>query len=429
MQGILQAIVSGINWFGNLPSTVMMFLIFLVLNLILRIKPGKAIRSAFMYAMGLFALSTFAFQVFLGTVVDVANAMIQNLGLRMTVVDFGTGIMPVFLQNPLIVWAIPIGLAVNIVMLLFKLTKTLDVDLWNMLYFWGLSGVIVYVATNNLLFAVLSIVLTGVITLKVADWSAPHIHAVLPQYKGISFPYVYSAFYAPVAYWFNKLFDKIPFIRNSNVSAESIRKRFGVLGEPGMIGFILGIVMAILGRYSFANVIETGIKLGASLYFIPLSTKILIEGLNETTSVLTEWVKKKFKNREIYIGLDGVLLAGLPESLAVGLLFVPIALITSVILPGNKVLPVGMLSVGFILVALFMPFFKMNILKGAIFSFIVAACELYIGTALAPIYTQMAILTGYDIPYGAVQITNAGNFPALLCLKLFEFVEYLISLF
>jgi len=420
-------IVDALNWFGNLPSTVMMFLIFLVLNLVLRISPGKAVRAAFMYAMGLFALSTFAFEVFLGSVVGVANAMIENLGLRMTVVDFGTGIMPTFLSNPIVVWAIPVGIALNILMLILKLTKTLDVDIWNMLYFWGMPAVLVYVATDNVVFAILSIVITGVMTLKVADWSAPRIHKVLPQYKGLAFPYVYSAFYAPVAFWFNKLFDKIPFIKNSDVSAETIQKKFGVLGEPGIMGFIIGIVMAILGRYDFAGVLETGIKLGASLYFIPLSTKILIQGLSETTSVLTEWVKKKFKNREIYIGLDGVLLAGLPESLAVGLLFVPIALLVSVILPGNKVLPVGMLSVGFILVALFMPFFKMNILKGAIFCFVVAAGELYLGTLLAPIFTEVAIQAGYDIPYGAVQITNAGNFPNLVCLKLFEFLQSLFG--
>jgi PTS system galactitol-specific IIC component len=425
----MNLVLSGINWFGHLPSSVMMFLIFLVINLVLRISPGKAIRSAFLYAMGLFALSTFAFSVFLGTVVDVANAMIKNLGLKMTVVDFGTGIMPIFLQNPIVVWAIPIGLALNILMLVFKLTKTLNVDIWNMLYFWGCSGVLVLVVTGNTLFAVLAIIITGVMSLKVADWTAPHLHKVLPQYKGLSFPYVYSAFYAPVAYWFNKLFDKIPFVRNSNVSAESVRNKFGVLGEPGLIGFFLGIIMAILGKYSFAGVLETGIKLGASLHFVPLSVKIIIQGLSETTAVLTEWVKGKFKDREIYIGLDGVLVSGLPETLAVGLLFVPIALLVSIILPGNKVLPVGMLSVGFILVGLFMPFFKMNILKGAIFCFIVAACELYIGTLLAPPYTQMAIQAGYDIPYGAVQITNAGNFPFLVNVKLFELVQYIISQF
>ncbi len=423
----MNIIVNALNWFGNLPGPVMMFLLFLVINLILRIGIGKSIKAAFMYALGLFALSTFAFDIFLGTVVSVGDAMVANLGLTKTIVDFGSGVTPIILSNPIVVWAIPIGIALNIIMLVLKLTKTLDVDIYNMLYFWGMPAVLVLTATGNVTFAILSIIITGVLTLKIADWSAPKIHAVLPQYKGMSFPYVYSAYYGPVAYWFNKLFDKIPFIRNSNLTADTIKDKMGVLGEPGLIGFILGIIMGLLGGFSFTDALYTGIKLGAALYFVPLSTNILIQGLNETTSVLTEWVKKKFKDREIYIGLDGVVLAGMPETLAVGLLFVPIALLVSIILPWNSVLPIGMLSVGFILVAIFMPFFKMNILKGAIFCVIVVTIELFIGQVLAPYFTEIAMSAGYEIPYGSVQITNAANMPNLICVKLFELIQGLIS--
>lgn len=423
----MNMIIDALNWFGKLPSPVMMFLLFLVINLILRIGIGKSIKAAFMYSLGLFALSTFAFDIFLGTVVSVGDAMVANLGLTKTIVDFGSGVTPIILANPIVVWAIPIGIALNIVMLMLKLTKTLDVDIYNMLYFWGMPAVLVLTATGNVTFAILAIVITGILTLKIADWSAPKIHEALPQYKGMSFPYVYSAYYGPLAYWFNKLFDKIPFIRNSNLTADTIKNKMGVLGEPGLIGFVLGIIMGLLGGFGFTDALYTGIKLGAALYFVPLSTKILIQGLNETTSVLTEWVKKKFKDREIYIGLDGVVLAGMPETLAVGLLLVPIALLVSIILPWNSVLPIGMLSVGFILVAIFMPFFKMNILKGTLFCVVVVICELFIGQILSPYFTDIAMSAGYEIPYGSVQITNAACLPNLICTKLFELIQGFIS--
>ncbi len=420
-------IVDFLNWFGNLPGPVMMFLLFLVINLALRISIGKSIKAAFMYALGLFALSTFAYDIFLSTVVSVGDAMVANMGLTKTIVDFGNGVTPIILSNPIIVWAIPVGIGINIIMLLLKLTKTLDVDIYNILYFWGTPAVLVLATTGNVVFAILSIIITGVITLKIADWSAPKIHEALPQYKGLSFPYVYSAYYGPVAYWFNKLFDKIPFIRDSNINAETIKQKLGVLGEPGLLGFVIGIVMAFMGGYNVTDALYTGIKLGAALYFVPLSTKILIEGLNETTGVLTSLVKKRFKDREIYIGLDGVVLAGAPESLAVGLLLVPIALLVSFILPWNKVLPIGMLSVGFILCAIFMPFFKMNILKGVIFLVFVITCELFIGQVLAPVFTDLAVSAGASIPYGSIEITNAANWPNLICVELFNFIQGLMG--
>ncbi|MCI8745988.1 MAG: hypothetical protein HFI25_09980, partial [Lachnospiraceae bacterium] len=72
----MNMVVNALNWFGKLPGPVMMFLLFLVINLILRIGIGKSVKAAFMYALGLFALSTFAFDVFLGTVAAVGDAMV-----------------------------------------------------------------------------------------------------------------------------------------------------------------------------------------------------------------------------------------------------------------------------------------------------------------------------------------------------------------
>lgn len=115
-----------------------------------------------------------------------------------------------------------------------------------------------------------------------------------------------------------------------------------------------------------------------------------------------------------------------PEDLALGLLLIPVAILLSVILPWNHVLPIGMLSVGFILVAGFMPFFKMNILKGFVFLFIVITCELAIGELMAPLFTQIAMTAAVDIPWGSVQITNAANMPNLLAL-LFGWLQGIIA--
>lgn len=424
----MDAFLNVVNWIVYLPGPVLMFFIFLLLNLLLKMKLDRALRSAFMYSMGLFALSTFAFDVFLGTVAGVASGMIDNLGLSMNTVDLSIGTTPAILSNPVAILAIPVGLLTNLVLLTLKWTKTIDVDIWNILYFGGYAAVLTWAATGSTLYAILSVVVTMVITLKIADWSAPFIHKVLPKFEGLSFPHVYSVTYTPIAYLFNKLFDLVPAIKNSNWSADNIRKKVGIFGEPGIIGFIVGVVMAAFARYSFADIFLTGIKIGASMHFIPVTMSVLIEGLSETTELMSEWAQNKFKDRELFIGLDSVLAAAEPETLAVGILMAPLAIVVSLILPGNQTLPVGMLSVGFILMALFMPFFKMNILKGLLFSIVVVAIDLYVGTALAPIYTDLATTTGaLDLPYGAAQITNASCLTYLVNTGLFKFIGSLFG--
>ncbi|MDD2522428.1 MAG: hypothetical protein PHW11_06395 [Anaerolineaceae bacterium] len=418
----MDKVIEAVRWFVSLPSPALMFFIFFVINLIFGMKFTRALKAALLYALGLFALSTFAFDVFLGTVGGAATAMIQRLGLSMSAVDYGVGVTPIIMAKPLVLLALPVGLLTNFVMLALRWTKTLDVDIWNVIYFMGATGVLVFVATNNIAFAVLSIIISMVITLKVADWSSKHISDVLPKFKGLSFPYVYSIFYTPLAYWFNKLFDLVPAIKNSKLSAADVRKKVGIFGEPAMIGFIVGLIMAILAGYDFQNIVLTGIKVGASLHFIPMTMSVLIEGLSETTTVIAEWAQDKFKDREFLIGMDGVLPAAEPEALAVGALMAPIAIIVSLILPGNTVLPVGMLSVTFILIGLSMPFFKMNILKGLLFSVVVIAIELWLGTIMAPYFTQLAIEGGVAIPYGATQITNACCATNVLNVKVFELI-------
>lgn len=423
----MDSVINAVRWFVSLPSPVLMFIIFLVINLSFRMKFTRALKASFLYAMGLFALSTFTFDVFLGTVSGAATAMVERLGLSMTAVDYGVGVTPIIMAKPLVLLALPIGLLTNLAMLALRWTKTLDVDIWNVIYFMGATGVLVFVATNNLVFSILAIIISMALTLKFADWSSDHIANVLPKFKGLSFPYVYAIFYTPLAYLFNKLFDKIPFIRDSKLSAADVRKKVGVFGEPGMIGFIVGILMAILAGYNFQQIILTGIKVGASLHFIPMTMSVLIEGLSETTSVIAEWAQNKFQGREFLIGMDGVLPAAEPEALAVGALMAPIAIIVSLILPGNTVLSVGMLSVAFILIGLSMPFFKMNILKGLLFSIVVIAIELLLGTIMAPYFTQLAIEGGVAIPYGATQITNACCATNALNVKFFELLARLFG--
>jgi PTS system galactitol-specific IIC component len=133
--------------------------------------------------------------------------------------------------------------------------------------------------------------------------------------------------------------------------------------------------------------------------------RVLMEGLNATSSVLIDWIKARYPDREIFIGLDAVLTVGHTETLAVGLLLVPLWLLLGLILPGNTTLPFGMLATAYISVCLVMPFFRMNVLRGVIMGILIFAINLYLGSMAAPYYT--AVASAGDLPLGASQVTIA----------------------
>lgn len=106
-----------------------------------------------------------------------------------------------------------------------------------------------------------------------------------------------------------------------------------------MMGLILGIAIGILAGYDVGAVAQLGMSMGAVMFLMPRMVKILMEGLIPISESAREFMKSRFKGRELYIGLDAALSIGHPANISTGLILVPITLFLAVIIPGNKVLP------------------------------------------------------------------------------------------
>ena len=59
--------------------------------------------------------------------------MVERLGVNLNVIDVGWHIIIIAWASVVAGFIIPLGLLVNVVMLMTKTTKTMNVDIWN---FW-----------------------------------------------------------------------------------------------------------------------------------------------------------------------------------------------------------------------------------------------------------------------------------------------------
>ncbi|MCV5918414.1 PTS galactitol transporter subunit IIC, partial [Escherichia coli] len=81
--------------------------------------------------------------------------------------------------------------------------------------------------------------------------------------------------YLLFAYPFNWIYDRIPGFRNLNVTAETIQKRFGILGDPTMVGFIIGILLGFCGYgwkspyHTIIASLQLGMYLAAVMLLLP----------------------------------------------------------------------------------------------------------------------------------------------------------------
>ncbi|MBN9237198.1 MULTISPECIES: PTS galactitol transporter subunit IIC [Phyllobacteriaceae] len=395
----------------TLGATVLLPIVIFIIAVVLGAKVGRAFRAAVTIGVAFIGINL-VLGLMLNSIGDVAKAIVTNTGIHRDIVDVGwPSAAAIAFGSSVGLWVIPIGIAVNVALLLLRLTRTLNVDVWNFWHF-AFVGSLATAATGSLGYGLAVAALVAALALLFADWSA---RAVQQFYgiPGVSVPHLASAQILPIAIVLNWVIDRIPGINKINISTETIEKRFGVFGEPVVLGLIIGLVLGAIAYYNagdfgtvLSKVLTTGMTLAAVMLLLPRMVKVLMEGLLPVSDAAQEFVRKRTGDRELLVGLDSAILIGHPAAISSSLILVPIAIILSVILPGNRVILFADLAVIPFIVAMTAPLLKGNVFRMVVVGTVTLALGFYVANALAPLFTSAAISSGFKMPENAVQITS-----------------------
>lgn len=412
----MDAVLSAIKTlFDTLGATVMLPIIIFLLALILGAKPGRAFRAAVTIGVAFVGINL-VIGLMWSNLTEVAQAIVKNTGVTRDVVDVGwPSAAAIAFGSSVGLWVIPLTLVVNLVLLALRLTRTLNVDVWNYWHF-AFIGSLIVAGTGNLLYGLIGAALAAALALFLGDWTAKAVQKFygLP---GISIPHLTSAPIVPIAIATNWVIERIPGLRDAEWDTETIRKRLGVFGEPVILGLVIGLVLGAIAFYNagdamtvLAKVLGAGINLAAVMLLLPRMVAILMEGLIPISESAREFMQKRAGgDREFYIGLDSAILIGHPAAIASALVLVPIAILLSIILPGNRVILFADLAVIPFVVAMTAPVMRGNVLRIVIAGTITLAVGFYIATSMAPLFTSAAVASGFSLPEGAVQITSIAD--------------------
>ena len=388
----------------GLGAAVMMPIIFTILGVCIGIKLSKALKSGLLVGVGFVGLSVVT-ALLTSSLGPALSKVVEIYGLQLKVFDMGWPAAAAVAYNTSVgAFIIPVCLGVNILMLLTKTTRTVNIDLWNYWHF-AFIGAVVYFATNSILWGFFAAIICYIITLILADYTADKFQGFYEKMEGISIPQPFCAGFVPFAIIINKVLDKIPGFNKLNIDAEGMKKRFGLLGEPLFLGILVGCGIGALSCKNGQEMVDRipyilglGIKMGAVMELIPRITGLFIEGLKPISDATREMIAKKFKGAVgLNIGMSPALVIGHPATLVVSLLLIPVTLLLipvtlllAVVLPGNEFLPLASLAGMFYVFPLILPITKGNVFKTFIIGFIVLAIGLYFVTDLAPYFTQAA---------------------------------------
>lgn len=373
----------------NLGASVMMPILFTVIGLCIGMKFGKAIKSGLFVGVGFIGLNVVT-KLLTDNFTSPLEGISDLYDLALSVFDMGWPAAAAVAYNTAVgALIIPILLGVNFLLLFTKCTRTVNIDLWNYWHFAFIGAVAYFVMDKSLAWGYFAAIVCYVVTLVMADLTADKFqqHYDLP---GISIPQPFCQSFTPFAVLINKALDMIPGFSKLDVDAEGLKKKFGVLGEPLVLGVIVGALIGIAAQLDVKKVLVLGVTMGAVMELIPRITSLFIDGLKPIAEKTQEVVKQKFSGKKVYIGMSPALVIGHPTTLVCSVILIPVILVIAVALPGNQFLPLASLAGMFYIFPLVLPYTKGNVVKTLIIGLVALMIGLYFVTDMAPAFTQAA---------------------------------------
>ena len=424
----MEFIIGFFTAISALGKTLMIPMMITIIALIIRVPFSKALKSGITVGIGLTGL-TLTMSLVTTYVGPIINVMVEKFGLKLTYVDVGwTAVSGIAYSTVVGAFIIPFTLLINVIVLALKGTKTLNIDIWN---YWkyALAGSLVYLLTDSLVASFLAATVYIVACLVIADRTAELVQEFF-GIPGISIPQGSAAGSVLICLLLEKVFNIFSSIFSRifsrNKEKESVdwaakinnNKVLQTINDPIYVGLAIGTFLALLGGYNLKGALEVGMYMAALMFILPRMASILMEGLTPISAAAKEFMGKKYKGQQFYIGMDSAIIIGHPTTLAVGLLSIPILLVLA-LLPGNKLIPMAGLATLAYFGVMATPIHKGKFFRTLVSQTVILTFCMYLGSYFAPLITEHALNAGTAVPEGAGGITS-------MSANVFEFLTYFL---
>lgn len=385
-----------VNYVLGLGAPVFVPIIMLIVGLAARMKFRDAFSAALTLGIA-FTGMTLVINFMTGSISPAAQALSERTGITLTAVDGGwPGMAAISWAWPYAFLLFPLQIGINIIMLVFNWTKTLNVDMWNV---WAkiFTAVMVSYISGSVIMGFLAAALQVVLELKAGDLWGPRIQE-MTGIPGVTVPH-HVTLLANIMHPFEIVMNKIPFLKKK-IDSDYLKEKIGIFGENEVMGAIIGLLLGLAGGYSISKSLTLAVQAAAALVLFPMISKLFSQALSPISEGVSNYMRNRFKDKEVYIGLDWPILAGRSELWVAVIITIPILLVAAIVLPGNAVLPfAGIINLSFVVAALLLT--NANIVHMIIFGLITSPLFLYAATFFAPYITRLGKAVGtVDIPKG-----------------------------
>jgi galactitol PTS system EIIC component len=406
----------------NLFPIVALPVVVLLLGLVLRIRPGKALSSAANIAIALLGISALL-QVFLPGLWKAAQDIHLRTGLAATSVDLGWTVAAAVVWTwPFALAMIPLQVAINVLLVARGWTRCISVDLWNVWHkaFIGalVAGIFDDTRTGVAIGFVMAAIWT-VLELITGDRTREQVY-LLTGIPGIAVPHALfldAVWMAPVLH----VLERCEVFRRWDADASAMARKLGVLSEKYLCGLVFGLAFAGLAGYRLSGSLTLAVQCAAAVTLFPLVAGLLSRALTPFTEWVQSYLQRRFRGRALFVGLDWPVLSGVDAANWTRIALQVPALVVSLFLPGNTVLPLAGATVGSAVTAAAV-LTQGNLPMTLVLSLLALPIHLWAASYFAPHLTRLAQQGGM-LPAVAGQVTWLGIDGAGMRLLFFGIVE------
>lgn len=405
----------------NLGAAAFLPIVICIVGVIFRLDFWKALKGGLLVGIGFTGLNAVV-SILINAIAPVTEFYAAE-GAGFTIVDAGWPTLAgAAWATPFAVLIIPICLIVNIVLLRSRLTKTLNVDIWDYWHFMFTGAMAYYLligkgVNTGIAYAVgliIAIVLS-IVALFLADKMQPSWSEFFGL-EGTSVPHQAALTTWLFCSFFNKIIAKIPGLNKIDFNLDTFSKKIGGIGETTILGFIMGAVLALFTRQGITGALSCGVGIAASVVLMPRMVSLLLEGITPIGKAATAYMKKKVgSEQEIYMGMDVALCLGDPTTITSGIIMIPIMVALALIIPGNSYFPLSTLPALVYTTCMASLAARGNLFRTILLSTLYLAFQIVVLNFLAIPATMIVEASGtFDV--GGVQIVGSAldAFPNLI---------------
>lgn len=405
----MDALLDFFQSFINLGAAVMLPFVITILGVFFKMKAGLMVGIGF---QGL----CLAVNLLITTIKPVMTYY-EQMGSGYDVLEIGFAALgSASWTVPFAVFAIPAIVILNLILVRLKVTKVLNVDIWNYMHFL-VPGALAYALFGSAWLGFGVTILLSVVTLFFAQKLAPKWGEFFGLEGTTCTTLAFSSWVYPITYGLNWIMDRIPVIRDIDVDLSKVESKLGVFGDPAFIGLVVGIFLGVLTHQPVPSILTICMGIAAVMVLIPRMVGIMMEGLSPLGTAANAYMKSHIgEDSDLYIGMDIALGLGDPSCITCTAIMIPMTILLAFLVPDMRFFPLGILAEVCYLAPMCVMNSNGNVFRSLVCMIIVMYMTLFFANLFADEATQMMAVTGVHFD-GMVTASHFGWNPGNLLIS------------